>query len=211
MTLTTITTPAGRADNLSEQDYRDIYDELRGYLTLAEFVARSGSTVSRAWWSQYESGVKRLSTARRNELRTAVGVPETAPDVAVALSEVTDASSVWRVGTGVANRVIMVTPNAPNPLNLSVNGDVHILTPVSQENAKQMPVIPVTFDPAKRRTRRQYFRPCLALDLAERIPQLRALLAEAEDDAPTIAVWQEPDDPDDYEAAASAFAARAAI
>ena len=34
--------------------------------------------------------------------------------------------------------------------------------------------------PGKARARRTYFRPCLALDLTERIPQLRALLAEAE-------------------------------
>ena len=34
--------------------------------------------------------------------------------------------------------------------------------------------------PGKSRTRRTYYRPCLALDPAERIPQLRALLAEAE-------------------------------
>ena len=78
--ITAVTTPAGRADDLTAADYRDIYDELRGHLSLAEFVARAGSTVSRAWWSQYEAGAKHLNTARRNELRRAVGVPELTPE-----------------------------------------------------------------------------------------------------------------------------------
>lgn len=176
-TITAVTTPAGRADRLTDADYRDIYDELRGYLSLADFILRSGSTVSRSWWSQYEAGVKHLSTARRNELRTAVGHPEIAPDVLTAVSEVTSNASVWRVGTGAADRVIMVATGAPETLNLRVNGGVHIADLAQQQNPADAEVTPVTaYRSAPRPT---CYRPRLALDLATRITQLEALLQAA--------------------------------
>lgn len=173
-TVTVVTTPAGRTDNLTAADYRDIYDELRGYLTLAEFVARAGSTVSRAWWSQYEAGVKHLNTARRNELRRAVGVPELAPDVSSAVSDVTPTASVWHVGEGVSDRVIMVAATAPETLNLRLNGGVYMDVPSQPQNPADAEVTPVT---AYRR-RPPCFRPRLALDPVIRLRQLADLYAE---------------------------------
>ena len=37
--ITAVTTPATRRDDLTDADYRDIYEELRDHLSLAEFVA----------------------------------------------------------------------------------------------------------------------------------------------------------------------------
>ena len=175
--VTAVSTPETRHDDLTEQDYRDIYDELRDHLSLAEFIARAGSTVSRSWWSQYEAGGKRLSWERRNELRRAVMPDEIAPPAAVAAAAVTENASVWRIGEGLADRVILVTPEVQSPLFLSVNGGVHIGNPSQQQNPVEAKVTPVTGH--RSAPRPACFRPRLALDAATRISQLEALLQAA--------------------------------
>lgn len=176
-----LTTPGTRADDLSAQDYRDIYDELREHLSLAEFVVRIGSQVSRSWWSQYESGGKSLSWARRNELRVGAGLPELASPPSVALADVSGDATVWRVGEGPANRVIMVTPDAPNGLILSVNGDVHIISPVAAPHAREDPVTPVTSEATPARPRRPRPQACTLPILKE----TRALYATIKGDGET--------------------------
>jgi hypothetical protein len=143
-TITAVTTPALRADDLSAQDYRDIYDELRDHLSLSEFIVRAGSTVSRSWWSQYEAGIKHLSWARKNELRRAVMPEELAPPAAVAAAAVTENAIVWRIGEGLADRVILVAPEVASPLFLSVNGEVHIVDLAAQQGPADAKVTPVT-------------------------------------------------------------------
>lgn len=175
--ITAISTPDTRRDDLTEADYRDIYDELRGHLSLAEFVARAGSTVSRSWWSQYEAGGKRLSWERRNELRRAVCLSATATPAETAAAAVSENASVWRIGEGLADRVILVTPEAQTPLFLSVNGTVHIVDHSAQQNPVEAKVTPVTA--YRSAPRPACFRPRLALDLETRISQLEALLQAA--------------------------------
>lgn len=142
--VTLVTDAAGRGDNLAEQDYRDIYQELREKRSLADFVALTQSTVSRSWWSQYEAGGKALDWQRKNELRRAVGLEELAPSVAATVAHVAANAAVWQVGTGVADTVILVTPDHPAGLLLSVNGEVHIAEPVSLDNRSAGNVTGVT-------------------------------------------------------------------
>jgi len=100
--------------------------------------------VSKGWWSQYEHGIKPLTLERRNELRAAVGLRILPPDPATAAGAVTDDATVYRIGVGLADRVILLTPEMATPLNLRVNGDVRVLSPISPQNAADAEVTPVT-------------------------------------------------------------------
>lgn len=142
--LTALTDPATRADALTAQDYRDLYTELREHLSLTEFVARTGSTVSKSWWCQYEANGKRLTAARKNELRAAVGLPLLAPDVSTVLAAVPDTATVYQVGAGAADRVLLLTPATPHGLFLHVNGDVHITDGSTAAHAADAEVTPIT-------------------------------------------------------------------
>jgi len=146
-----VTDPTRRADDLTERDYRDIYQELRQGRSLADFLTLTQSAVSRAWWSQYEAGGKTLDWQRKNELRRAVGLPELAPSVASAMAHVAADASIWQVGEGLPDTVILVTPDHPGGLLLSVNADVHMARPVAVENANKDAVTPVTSDRRARR------------------------------------------------------------
>lgn len=142
--VTAITTPETRLDDLTDQDYRDIYEELRRGRSLAEFCTLIQTVVHKSWWSQYETGTRHLNTERKNELRRSVSAHELAPDVAKALEAVTADATVWRVGTGTANHVIMLAQDAPETLTVSLNHTIHIDTPVDAGNASTPVVTGVT-------------------------------------------------------------------
>ena len=91
------------------------------------------------------------------------------------MGNVTPQASVWHVGEGVSDRVIMVGKDAPQTLNLCLNGGVHMEIPSQQQNAVDTPVTPVTFD--RRAPRLKYLRPCLSLDPVIRLRQLSELYA----------------------------------
>jgi hypothetical protein len=185
--VTTVTTPATRADTLTERDYRDIYVELREHLSLSEFIQRTGSTVSRSWWSQYESGGKQLNWERKNELRRAVGLVELAPPVTAAVLAVREDAEVWRVGAGAAQRVVMFAPDAADGLIFSLNGGVHVHSGITPQNPADAEVTPVT---AYRKARRRYLRPCLSMNPRIRCEQLWTLIEQAEGEI--IAAGGEP-------------------
>jgi hypothetical protein len=136
-------------DDLSTQDYRDIYDELRekddrngSYaVSLDKFVTLVSSQYSKAQWSKYHNGETTLTRTMRNELRRCVGVPTLPPTVAEATATASPDAAVWQVGTGPAEHVIMVTTQ--EPITLHVNGAVSV-----GEQAARMPqrdvVTPVT-------------------------------------------------------------------
>lgn len=52
--VTLVTRAARAADELSDADYRDIYDELRQQHSLRQFVEIIHTQYSIAWWSKYE-------------------------------------------------------------------------------------------------------------------------------------------------------------
>lgn len=135
MNVTVVTDTQSRTDDLTEQDYRDIYTELREKLSLRQFIAQLDSTASPSWWSQYEAGGKELNWEKKNELRRAVGLRLLAPTVALACSDSPDAT-VYQVGTGISNRIVKIAQNAPEALNLHINGSVSI----SACNASVTPV-----------------------------------------------------------------------
>ena len=128
----TLVTRDATLDDLSTQDYRDIYDELRekddrngSYaVSLDKFVTLVSSQYSKAQWSKYHNGETTLTRAMRNELRRCVGLKPLPPTVAEATAGASPDASVWSIGDGPAEHVIMVT--ASEPLTLHVNGAVSV-------------------------------------------------------------------------------------
>ena len=155
MHVTPVTNPETRKDDLTDKDYQDIYQELRRGKSLRQFLELTQSTVSPSFWSQYEAGVKSLTTERKNELRRAVNLTELAPDPAQALSNVTEDVRVWRIGDGNANRIVLVTETVTEPLTVGINGTVYIQDGFTPENTAEVPVTGVTFDPGTGRRQRK--------------------------------------------------------
>ena len=120
-------------DDLSTQDYRDIYDELRERdeaagtyaVSLDKFVTLVTSSYSKAQWSKYHNGETTLTRTMRNELRLCVGLKPLPPTVAEATSTASPDAAVWQVGNGPAEHVIMVTTQ--EPMTLHVNGAVSVV------------------------------------------------------------------------------------
>ena len=54
----TLVTANAAADELSADDYREMFDELKQGHSLSQLVALIGSQFSRALWNQYEAGRK---------------------------------------------------------------------------------------------------------------------------------------------------------
>ena len=130
MTVTKVTADA-TLDDLSAQDYRDIYEELRRYdentgkfiVSLDGLIALIGSAYSKGQWHKYHTGQMALTRTMRNELRVAMNrdaLPLTVAD-AVAQHTSPDAA-VYTVGAGVAGMVILVADGIKTTLH--VNGSV---------------------------------------------------------------------------------------
>lgn len=164
--VTTVTRNAD-VDDLTDADYRDIYDEVRQLdsdtgnyaISLDKFVALAQSIYSKALWSKYHNGMVELNRTMRSELRSAVGLAPLPATIAEATTAHLDANAeVVAVGEGTGNRCIIIAE--PQPLLISVNGTVtaqHAPTPRSDR------VTDVT------RERKGYWRPCLSPDLRKRV------------------------------------------
>jgi hypothetical protein len=139
--MTAVTRVTGQAtrDDLADQDYRDIYDEVRSNKSLDQFVALAGSQYSKAWWSKYERRQVQLTRPARNELRRLMHLVELAPTVGDALVDVNPDAEVWRVGELQPDRVILVGIEHAGPaLLLRVNGslEAHVTT-VTRRSKRQ--------------------------------------------------------------------------
>lgn len=145
----TMVTRDATLDDLSAQDYRDIYDELRekdernnSYaISLDKFVTLVSSQYSKAQWSKYHNGETTLTRTMRNELRLCVGLKPLPPTVAEATATASPDAAVWQVGDGPAEHVIMVT--STEPMLLHVNGAVTVATAQAQ-SLQNAPVTAVT-------------------------------------------------------------------
>lgn len=131
MTVRLITHDA-TLDDLSAQDYRDIYAELRRLdmepkdrISFDRFIALIGSAYSKAQWAKYDSGETSLNRTMRSELRVATGLPPLPPTVAEAAAQASPDAAVWSVGDGVPEHVIMVSDT---PVTLYVNGTVQTVS-----------------------------------------------------------------------------------
>lgn len=122
-TVVTLVTRDATVDNLSADDYRDIFTELRQNLSLDKLIGVLHSEYSKATWSKYERGELELNRTMRCELRRGVGLAELPATVADAVTARTHPdAAVWAVGDGDANHVILVAKR--DDVALHVNGGV---------------------------------------------------------------------------------------
>lgn len=166
ISITTITRNAA-VDDLTDADYRDIYDEIRQLdaaagryaVSLDKFVDLIGSTFSKALWSKYHNGQAEINRTMRNELRRAVGLDALPPTIADATTQNLDANAeVVTIGDGIGQRCLIIAE--PQPLTIHVNGSITAQAPAAPHSDA---VTDVT------RQRKAYWRPCLAPDLREAV------------------------------------------
>ena len=128
-TPVTLVTKDATLDNLSVNDYRDIFTELRQNLSLDKLIGVMGSSYSKATWSKYERGELELNRTMRSELRKAVNLPALPETVADAVSHRTSPDAeVWTVGDGAfsAGKVLLINGEHQD-LVLHVNGTVQAM------------------------------------------------------------------------------------
>jgi len=128
-----LTIAAELAEDLTEEDYRCIYSELREKCSLRQFAEFIHSDVSHAWWGRYEQRLAPLHHERRNELRRAVGLPELPWTVAQSLSNVSPNAAVWALGEQPAEHVVLVGGDAPQELTMRLNGSLTVIEDAPQE------------------------------------------------------------------------------
>ena len=125
MTAVTVVTVTKNAtvDEYTEEDYRDMYGELRDNHSLSQFIDLVGSRYSKGLWSKWENGTGKLNRTMRSELRRGVGMPELPPTVADAVSVASDDAEVVQVGAGQPDRIIMASSRA-EPMTIHLNGGI---------------------------------------------------------------------------------------
>jgi hypothetical protein len=117
-----LTALAATAD-LSDGEYRQIYDHVAQGRSLRNIALALRSNVTFGWWAQYASGERHLDRDRKNELRVWAGLPPLPPTPveAVAAAAHPDAA-VYQVGADIANRIVLIGSDVP-AVNLTVNGN----------------------------------------------------------------------------------------
>ena len=138
----TVVTQNASQDDLTDTDYREMYQELREQHSLRDFVALVTSARSIAFWSKYERGECALARQDKNELRRAVGWPALMPTVLDALADVDEDAEVLAIGDKPKNRVFLASKG--DTLTIYANGTV---------SARKTAVTGVTLK-ARRRVRR---------------------------------------------------------
>lgn len=116
--------PAG-GDDRTEEDYRDIFAELRSNRSLRELMHAAGAPQKRiAYWSRFARDPEAVPDPEgKNELRRLVGLPELDPPASAVVAAATDpAAAVWQVGDGPADRVILLALSGPVTIHVSGAG-----------------------------------------------------------------------------------------
>lgn len=173
MQIKTITHNATQ-DNLTDHDYHDIYNELRGHneaersyaISLDKFIIQISSNFSKALWSKYHNDQIELNRAMRNELRAAVGLPLLPPTVEESISGVDPDATVIQVGEDQPDRVLLVGKRGDLNIHL-INGSVSTSA-----------VTEVTSSP---RLRRHLIRPVVTPEQKEKVLLLGASWKEVID------------------------------
>jgi hypothetical protein len=122
----TLVTALADASDISDVEYRAIYDRLADGRSLRNIELALRSAVSFAWWGKYAAGERPLDRARKNELRRWAKLPELPPTVTEAVAAVAHPdAAVYRIGAEIANRIVLVGADVP-AVDLRLNGAVSI-------------------------------------------------------------------------------------
>lgn len=124
----TLVTALAAALDLTDAEYRKLYDTLREGRSLRAFATAIGTQVSHSWWAKYEHGDADLDRARKNELLVASDLPTLPRAVSEIVTELHPDAAVYRVGDGIGTRCIIVGQDAPPAIDLHLNGTLTAVT-----------------------------------------------------------------------------------
>ena len=128
-------------DELTETDYREMFDELRqtagSMRKLAELLQ---SQFSHAYWNKYAHGEIELNREMRQELRFVLRLPALPPTIQEAVAIASPDASVWWDGSAEPTTISMTDATMPRNLGYTGHG--------------------------KAVARKRYWRPCLPPELA---------------------------------------------
>lgn len=154
MTTVTLLTRDATLDDLSAQDYADMFAEVRGRMAPGKLVKLYGDPEwdakttenYRQYFFRYDKGEMTTPMREmRNVLRRAMGMPVLPPTVADAVAAGTSPdAAVWSIGDGPAEHVILVT--GAHDMMLHINGAVTV------QDAAQIATQPAVAAPARLRT-----------------------------------------------------------
>lgn len=142
----TIVTKDATLDDLSVNDYHDLFYEVRydsltdKLMSFDKFINNVHSGYSKALWAQFYNHEILPNRGMRNELRSARGLPLLPPTVLEATSQSSPDSMVMRIGEGVPNRIVMLGRSKPFSLRVNESA-VDIIEPVTRVTRKRKPVI----------------------------------------------------------------------
>lgn len=159
--VTLVTAKAAEKSPQTDAEWREMYDDLKGDLSLGDFQRKYGIGLSRAAWNKYERGLMALSDDMKRELRAAVGLPVPVLE-AVAIADPN--AAVYRVGTEAPHTVVMV--GTLTPVELRINGTVTAM----QADGHKMPAVPTGM---ARRARASMVRPVASKAQDERRERLQ--------------------------------------
>ncbi len=145
--VTLVTSHSAAKSPQTDAEWREMYEDLKGDLSLGDFQRKYNIGLSRAAWNKYERGLMALSDDMKRELRAAVGLPVPVLE-AVAIADPN--AAVYRVGTEAPHTVVMV--GTLTPVELRINGTVTAM----QADGHRMPAVPPGM---ARRTRTPVVRP----------------------------------------------------
>jgi hypothetical protein len=158
--VTLVTAQSEKKSPQTPEEWRDVYDDLKGDLSFGKFKEKYNIGLSRAAWDKYERGLMPLSNDMKAELRRAVGLPVPVLE-AVAVADPN--AAVYRIGTETPHTVVMV--GTTSPVELRINGVV-TATETTAVNSHALPVR------ATQEKRRRYWRTCMSLEQKERTEAL---------------------------------------
>lgn len=173
ITVTPVTANAS-IDAFTEQDYKEIYQEVRGYdeatntyaLSLDKFLLQVGQPPTKATWSKWHNGELEINRTMKNMLRAAVGIPLLPLSLEQALADIAQDAEIVQIGEGAEpHRVIKIA--TAESLTIYVNGTI---TAARQDEPVTDRVTGVTTQ--KNDTRRRY-RPELPPECRELIDAVR--------------------------------------
>ena len=110
-------------DELTETDYRDMFDEMRTTGSYATIADRLHSVYSKASWRKYELGQMELTRIMRNELRAANNLPPLPPTITEAVSIASQDASVWWDGSETPTTISMTDATMPRNQGYTGRGE----------------------------------------------------------------------------------------
>lgn len=141
----TLVTALAATQDISDDEYRNIYARVAAGRSLRNIELALRSAVSYGWWAKYAAGERTLDRDRKNELRRwarengGPDLPDLPPSPVEAVAQLAHPdAAVWHIGQMVASRIICVGADV-GQADLRINGACKLLSsaPALQSPARR--------------------------------------------------------------------------